>query len=98
MTCTGTHDPGSLADCPAYLDAGGLTRCGLPAEIEESYLLGSTDGPLTGVRIRCPLGHYFSGQLESLLIPAAAPPSAAAAAGQHVPQHRHGPAGSGPPP
>ena len=52
--------------CPAYLDGHGATRCGLPAEIQERYVLGSTDGPLESMRIRCPRGHWFNGPLESL--------------------------------
>jgi hypothetical protein len=53
-------------DCPAYLDARGLARCGLPARIQDPYLAQSTDGPLESVRIRCPLGHCFNGPIESL--------------------------------
>ncbi|MGO9781058.1 MAG: hypothetical protein ACLPKE_14885 [Streptosporangiaceae bacterium] len=53
-------------DCPAYLDAQGHTRCGLPAEVEHHYTMDSTDGPLESARIRCPLGHLFSGPVESL--------------------------------
>ncbi|HEV3293148.1 MAG TPA: hypothetical protein VG123_29575, partial [Streptosporangiaceae bacterium] len=33
-------------DCPAYLDAHGAERCGLPAEIEDRYTMRSSDGPL----------------------------------------------------
>jgi hypothetical protein len=53
-------------DCPAYLDARGLARCGLPAEIQDPYLAQSTDGPLESARIRCPRGHYFNGPIKSL--------------------------------
>jgi hypothetical protein len=53
--------------CPAYLDAHGATRCGLPAEVQERYVLGSTDGPLESMRIQCPRGHWFNGPLESLI-------------------------------
>jgi hypothetical protein len=53
-------------DCPAYLDMTGSARCGLPAEVEDEYIMQSTDGPLRAVRIRCPHGHYFNG-LASLL-------------------------------
>ena len=53
-------------DCPAYLDAQGHVRCGLPAEVEHRYTMGSTDGPLESARIRCPMGHWFSGPVESL--------------------------------
>jgi hypothetical protein len=55
-----------FTDCPAYLDARGLARCGLPAEIQDPYLVPSTDGPLESVRIRCPRGHCFNGPIESL--------------------------------
>jgi hypothetical protein len=53
--------------CPAYLDADGARRCGLPAEVQERYVLGSTDGPLECMRIQCPRGHWFNGPLESLV-------------------------------
>jgi hypothetical protein len=53
-------------DCPAYLDARGAGRCGLPAEVESWYTMTSTDGPLECARIRCPRGHYFNGPIESL--------------------------------
>jgi hypothetical protein len=52
--------------CPAYLDAHGARRCGLPAEVQARYVLGSTDGPLESARIQCPRGHWFNGPLESL--------------------------------
>jgi len=55
-----------FVDCPAYLDARGLARCGLPAEVQDSYRVASTDGPLESARIQCPRGHYFNGQLDSL--------------------------------
>jgi hypothetical protein len=53
-------------DCPAYLDDDGRVRCGLPAEVQARYTLTSTSGPLEGVKIRCPKGHWFSGPVESL--------------------------------
>jgi hypothetical protein len=53
-------------DCPAYLDRDGTARCGLPAEVEDRYLAGSTDGPLESARIRCPRGHWFNGPIEAL--------------------------------
>ena len=53
-------------DCPAYMDEQGHVRCGLPAEVEHRYTMDSTDGPLESARIRCPLGHWFSGPVESL--------------------------------
>ena len=55
-----------FVDCPAYLDARGLARCGLPAEIRDPYLIQSTAGPLEGARIRCSRGHDFNGLIESL--------------------------------
>jgi hypothetical protein len=69
-----------LLDCPAYLDRSGSERCGLPAVVEDSYALDSTDGAVTCVKIRCPAGHWFSGPVESLTVPAAAPGPAAVAA------------------
>ena len=61
-------------DCPAYLDLHGRQRCGLPAEVEYRYGLGSSDGPLPSAKIRCPRGHWFNGPLGSLncLSPSAA--------------------------
>jgi hypothetical protein len=53
-------------DCPAYLDAQGTARCGLPAEVGDRYAVSSTDGPLESARIRCPRGHWFNGPVESL--------------------------------
>ena len=41
-------------DCPAYMDRHGTARCGLPAAVECRYTLSSVDGPLEGVKIRCP--------------------------------------------
>ena len=57
---------------PGVLDVIGgdrAVRCGLPAEVEARYSVGSTDGQLDSVRIRCPRGHYFNGLLESLTTP-----------------------------
>ncbi len=65
-------------DCPAYTDREGAARCGLPAAVEDRYTLGSTEGAVTGVRIRCPVGHWFSGPVDALTIHAAAVPDAAA--------------------
>lgn len=56
-------------DCPAYLNADGTVRCGLPAAVEDSYTLGSTDGPVTSVKIHCPAGHWFSGPVSALTVP-----------------------------
>ena len=53
-------------DCPAYMDKHGDVRCGLPAEVEYRYVMGSTDGPLESARIRCPRGHWFNGPAEHL--------------------------------
>ena len=53
-------------DCPAYTDRHGTVRCGLPAAVEDRYTLASTDGPLAGVRIRCPLDHVFNGCIAPL--------------------------------
>ena len=56
----------TFLDCPAFLGRPGTARCGLPAEVEYVYTLGSTDGPLDSAKIRCPAGHMFNGPLESL--------------------------------
>ena len=56
----------TFMDCPAYLDGRPQARCGLPAEVEDRWTMGSTDGPLPSVKIRCPRGHWFSGPVESL--------------------------------
>lgn len=55
-------------DCPAYMDKTGSVRCGLPAEVQDRYLMRSTDGPLESARIRCPRGHWFNGPVESLTL------------------------------
>ena len=52
-------------ECPEYLDERGAARCGLPAEVEYRYGMRSTDGVLESAKIRCPLGHWFSGTIES---------------------------------
>jgi hypothetical protein len=70
----------TLVDCPAFLGRDGDARCGLPAEVEARYAIRSTDGPLEGVRIRCPRGHWFNASVESL---SAAPGSAC----WHVPRN-----------
>ena len=56
-------------DCPAYMDAGRKARCGLPAEVEYRYTMGSTDGPLESAKIRCPRNHLFNGPIEFLTWP-----------------------------
>jgi hypothetical protein len=83
-------------DCPEYLDRQGAVRCGLPAEVEYRYTLGSSDGPMEGVRIRCPRGHWFNGPVESLIIPAVLSAAVCGAADQKRPGHHprgrsHGP-------
>jgi hypothetical protein len=55
-------------DCPAWLDSHGVQRCGLPAEVEDQYPVQSSDGPLISMKIRCPVGHWFNGPLESLTL------------------------------
>jgi hypothetical protein len=60
----------TFLDCPAYLGLDGITRCGLPAVVEDRYTLGSTDGNLTCVKIQCPQGHCFNGSVDSLTAPA----------------------------
>ena len=51
-------------DCPAYLDAEGASRCGLPAEVRYRSSIASTDGALESVMIRCPSGHWFNAPIE----------------------------------
>jgi hypothetical protein len=75
-------------DCPAYLDAHGALRCGLPAEVEDRCTMRSTDGPVEILKIRCPAGHWFNGPLDALT-PQAPPgasgsPDAARATGRGV--------------
>ncbi len=53
-------------DCPEYMDSHGAERCWLPAEVEDQYTVQSSDGPLISMKIRCPVGHWFNGPLESL--------------------------------
>jgi hypothetical protein len=57
-----------FVDCPAYMDKTDSVRCGLPAEVQDRYLMRSTDGPLESARIRCPRGHWFNGPVESLAL------------------------------
>ena len=59
----------TFPDCPAYVGGDRAVRCGLPAEVEMQYSVGSTDGPLDSARIRCPRGHWFNGHIESLIMP-----------------------------
>jgi hypothetical protein len=58
-----------LVGCPALAGHDGAARCGLPAAVEARYTIRSTDGPLEGIKIRCPRGHWFNGSAESLLAP-----------------------------
>jgi len=58
----------TFLDCPAYLDRDGTARCGLPAAVEYRYTFGSTDGAVAGVRIRCPVDHWFSGPVDALTV------------------------------
>ena len=53
-------------DCPAYTDPAGTSRCGLPAEIMARFTMCSTDGPIESATISCPVGHHFSGPIDSL--------------------------------
>lgn len=53
-------------DCPEYMDDDGAVRCGLPAEVQDRYIVESTSGPLENVRIRCPLGHWYHCPVEFL--------------------------------
>jgi hypothetical protein len=53
-------------ECPAPVDGDGIERCGLPAHVEDRCIVDSTDGPLECATIRCPLGHWFCGALDSL--------------------------------
>ena len=66
----------TFLDCPAYMNEDGTVRCGLPAVVEDSYTLDSTDGPVTSAKIQCPAGHWFSGPVAALTVPAAPAPAA----------------------
>ena len=50
------------------MDAGGATRCGLPAEVEYEYTMSSTGGTLDSAKIRCPRGHWFNGPIDALTL------------------------------
>lgn len=52
-------------NCPACLDQEGALRCGLPAEVRYRFNMRSSDGPLESAMISCPVGHDFSGPIES---------------------------------
>ena len=60
--------PIGFLDCPAWLDANGASRCGLPAEVRSRYPARSTGGPLESVKIRCPVGHWFNAPIEFLTL------------------------------
>lgn len=77
-------------DCPAYMDADGATRCGLPAEVQDRYLASSTEGPLESAKIRCPRGHWFNGPIEFLTWHKNQPqPHAAAGSQRGIPPSGH---------
>lgn len=46
-----------IVDCPS---------CGLPAEIVDTFTLGSTDGPVEHVKVVCIAGHWFTPQADRL--------------------------------
>lgn len=56
----------AFLDCPAWLDDGGLARCGLPAEVLHRFIMESTSGPLESVIINCPASHSFIAPIEFL--------------------------------
>jgi hypothetical protein len=58
----------TFLDCPAYMNGDGTVRCALPAAVEDSCTLGSTDGPVTSVKIHCPAGHWFNGPVSALTV------------------------------
>ena len=55
-----------LVDCPAFTDQDCTQRCALPAEVVIRSVWDSTDGPVEAMLIRCPVGHWFNGTVESL--------------------------------
>jgi len=60
--------PIGFLDCPAWLDANGASRCGLPAEARSRYTATSTDDPVECARIRCPVGHWFNAPIAFLTL------------------------------
>lgn len=56
----------AFLDCPAWLDAECLARCGLPAAVLRRFVMESTSGPLESVMIKCPVGHSFVAPIEFL--------------------------------
>ena len=77
-----------LVDCPAFLSDDGTVRCGLPAEVQARYTVGSTGGPLESAKIRCPRGHWCNGPVEFLSAPDAAPTVVGDPARQRSPRFR----------
>jgi hypothetical protein len=75
----------TFLDCPAYMNEDGTVRCGLPAVVEDSYTLDSTDGPVKSVKIQCPTGHWFSGPVAALTVPADTAPAPVPSAPVAVP-------------
>jgi hypothetical protein len=48
-------------------------QCAQPAEIIDRFSLGSTDGPLEHVKLRCERGHWFTPRAEYVEVIRAAP-------------------------
>src|SRR5262249_33458921 len=55
-------------DCLAYRDPAGAQPRGLPPEVPGRFGMPVTGGPLEGAMIRCPVGHWFTGPIESLTL------------------------------
>jgi len=53
-------------DCPAWWDQDGTVRCGFPPRSDGGTPCAQPAGPLEGVMIRCPAGHWFNGPNEFL--------------------------------
>jgi hypothetical protein len=53
-------------ECPAYMDAHGITRSALPAEIKIGTWPSQPTGRWKAARIRCPRGHRFDGLSNSI--------------------------------
>jgi len=77
-----------LVDCPAFLSDDGTVRCGLPAEVQARYTVGSNEGTLECAKIGCPRGHWFNGPVECLSTPDAAPTDVGDPARQRSPRFR----------
>ena len=67
-------------DCPAYMEAHGAVRCGLPAAAEYWYTMESDSGPMESAKIRCPRGHSFNGPVEFLTVTSSGQPARRSAA------------------